>query len=231
LFPTGLYPRGLFAPRLFPRPGVSVPSSSTSAFTETRLPEQLSLGAVGGPAFSTVVVSTASGAEERIALWTQGRRQWEIGYDGRSVAQASALVSFFIARAGRLRGFRFKDWSDYSSKVASVETKHTTAQLTTTTFQLQKLYVSGTVTYTRTITKPVTDTTKLFHPGTGAEITTGWTVDTTTGICTFTSAPGYIPTATFQFDVPVRFDDDQMRMRQDSTRVRSWSVPIVEVNI
>ena len=40
----------------------------------------------------------------------------------------------------------------------------------------------------------------------------GWTVDTTTGVVTFTAAPagGVIVRAGFEFDVPVRFDTDKL---------------------
>ena len=136
-----------------------------------------------------------------------------------------------MARQGRYRGFRFKDWADYSSAIGDVQTRHATAAVTATTFQLQKLYTSGVVTYTRKISKPVASTVHLYHPDTGIEIAPAgtWSVDTTTGVCTFLSAPGYVPNATFEFDVPVRFDTDEMQMKQDATSVRSWSVPIVEL--
>ncbi|OGF05213.1 MAG: hypothetical protein A2W00_04505 [Candidatus Eisenbacteria bacterium RBG_16_71_46] len=274
--------------------------------------------------YSTVVIVTGSGAEQRVAQWAEGRRRWEIQYDDRSRAQADVLAAFFIARQGRLRGFRFKDWADYSSKIGDVETKHATAQITTTTFQLQKVYTSGAITHTREINKPVAGTVQLYHPGTGVEVlpsytvtlgaqasghfhltfnsqTTGeiaynasaatvqtaltglssvgsgnatvtgsaggpytitfvgdlrnttlaltadfsaletpgnaslsavaWSLASATGVCTFAAAPGYVPTATFEFDVPVRFDTDQMQMKQDAVTVRSWSVPIVELRV
>jgi len=197
------------------------------AFDEVRMPEDVAEGAEGGPQFSTVVIRTDSGAEQRIAQWSQGLRRWRVGHDLRTPAQRNALVAFFAARGGRARGFRFKDWSDYA-----VTTPAATGALTAATFQLQKAYTSGGVTHTRTITKPVSGTTRLWNPSTGAEISGGGTVDTTTGIVTFAVAPGFTPNATFEFDVPDRFDTDTMAGRQAAPGVWSWSgVPIVEVRV
>ena len=66
----------------------------------------------------------------------------------------------------------------------------------------------------------------------GAELMSGWSVDATTGIVTFDSAPGAgAPvTAGFQFDVPVRFDTDQLDVTLDLERLGSiTSIPLVEI--
>lgn len=60
----------------------------------------------------------------------------------------------------------------------------------------------------------------------------GWSVDTTTDLATFTNAPasGSAITAGFEFDVPVRFDTDQLDVTHDIERLRSiTSVPLIEV--
>lgn len=211
------------------------------AFDEVRLDDALARGARGGPLFSNIVIVTASGAEQRVAQWSQGRRHWTVPLQDKTVTEADALVAFFVARQGRLRGFRFKDWSDYSSKVAGVETKHNLRQLTSTTWQLVKRYTSGSVTHVRDIKKPAGDTltdtaatqansTVSIYNGSN-EITNGWTVNLTTGVVTFDPAPGYTPSATFQFDVPVRFDSDRMELTLEDTRVRSWEIDVVEVRV
>ncbi len=62
-----------------------------------------------------------------------------------------------------------------------------------------------------------------------------YTVDSTTGIITKTS--GSAPTAwTGEFDVPCRFDTDQMQMesitRAGGNLLTSWkSIPIVEIRL
>ena len=197
------------------------------AFDEVQFPVAISLGAEGGPQFSTIVITTDSGDEQRIAQWSQARRRWNVAHALKTPAQRDELIAFFVARQGRARGFRFKDWADYQ-----VATATATAVLTTTTFQLQKIYPSGAVTHTRTIAKPVSGTVRLWHPSTGVEITTGWSVATATGIVTFGSPPGYTPNATCDFDVPVRFDTDALAWRQDDPNVGAWeSIPIVEVRV
>jgi uncharacterized protein (TIGR02217 family) len=60
----------------------------------------------------------------------------------------------------------------------------------------------------------------------------GWSVDVTTGIVTFTSAPasGVAVTAGFEFDVPVRFDTDTLDVTLDIERLGSiTSIPLLEV--
>jgi uncharacterized protein (TIGR02217 family) len=212
-----------------------------ASFVELEFPRNIDRGPSGGPSFLTTVVVTASGAEQRIAAWTAPRYAWQVGHSLRTPAQYQELLAFFIARRGRLEGFRFWDWSDHSSEVAGVETLHLTASLTATTFQLQKGYASGAGTVYRTITKPVGDTltdtaatddnsTVRIYNAADVEVTSGWTVDLTTGIVTFAAAPGYTPKATFQFHIPVRFDTDQMAASIDEVTYRTWSgVPLTEV--
>jgi uncharacterized protein (TIGR02217 family) len=198
-----------------------------AAFDEVLFPVDISKGAVGGPSFSTIVIVTGSGAEQRTAQWRGGRRKWNVGQSLKSSDQASDLIAFWVARQGKARGFRFRDWTDFYVDDGD---PHATSSIDTTHFQLQKVYTSGLVTQARKITKPVSGTVRVWNPGTGLEVTSGWTVDTTTGILTFSLAPGYIPEASFEFDVPARFDTDEMSMSYDDVDVRSWdSIPIVEL--
>ena len=60
----------------------------------------------------------------------------------------------------------------------------------------------------------------------------GWTVDTTTGVVTFTIAPGngVVVRAGFEFDVPVRFDADVLDVTLDIERLGSiTSIPLLEI--
>jgi uncharacterized protein (TIGR02217 family) len=82
----------------------------------------------------------------------------------------------------------------------------------------------------RTIAKPVAGTAKVYLDGTLQA--SGWSVDTTTGLVTFSLPPalGVEVTADFEFDVPVRFDTDHMAVTIDSYRLHSWhQIPIVEL--
>src|ERR1700749_4811563 len=107
------------------------------SFCEVQFPPNISRGATGGPGFSTIVVTTASGHEQRIAQWSQGRREWDVTHALRSNAQRDELIAFFVARRGSFEGFRFKDWSDFRILPANTED---TELLTSTTFQLIKRY-------------------------------------------------------------------------------------------
>ena len=100
------------------------------------------------------------------------------------------------------------------------------------TFQLVKNYVSGGVTESRIIAKPVADFVKIYRNGVLA--TSGVSTDTTTGLVTFTTAPAntVIVTADFEFDVPVCFDTDQMDVTIETYNLGNWGqVPIVELRL
>src|ERR1700722_16006270 len=85
------------------------------AFDEIDIPLHVSFGSSGGPAFSTEVVVIDSGYERRNQNWSQARRSYDAKTGVRSAADVGTLLSFFLARAGRARGYRLKDWSDYTS--------------------------------------------------------------------------------------------------------------------
>ncbi len=205
------------------------------AFHEVRFPDDISRGARGGPERRTQIVELASGDVERNASWANSRRRYDVAYGIRRADDLAVVVAFFEARNGRLYGFRFKDWADWKSCLPS-QTPDTTDQPigtgdgTTTAFQLVKRYASGSQTWTRTITKPVASTVKVAIDGT--EQTSGWSVDTTTGIVSFTTAPaaGAAITAGFEFDVPVRFDTDTLDVTLDIERLGSiTSIPLLEI--
>jgi uncharacterized protein (TIGR02217 family) len=66
----------------------------------------------------------------------------------------------------------------------------------------------------------------------GVEQLSGSSVDVTTGIITFTTAPAasVAITADFEFDVPVRFDTDHMAVTIESFHLHRWQqIPIVEL--
>ena len=205
------------------------------AFHEIRFPDNISRGARGGPERRTQVVELASGDEERNASWVNSRRRYDVAYGIRRSDDLAAVVAFFEARNARLFGFRYKDWADYKSNLPSQAITPTDQQIGTgtgslKTFQLAKRYTSGAQTWVRTIAKPVTVTVRVAL-GTVEQIS-GWTLDTTTGVVTFTSAPsnGVIVRAGFEFDVPVRFDTDLLDVTLDIERLGSiTSIPLLEI--
>ena len=205
------------------------------AFHEVRFPDDISRGARGGPERRTQIVELASGDEERNASWANSRRRYDVAYGIRRADDLAAVVAFFEARNGRLHGFRFKDWADHKSGLPSAPPGPTdqaigTGDGITTAFQLVKRYASGSQTWVRAITKPVAGTVRIALDG--AEQLGGWSVDTTTGVVTFATAPaeGVAITAGFAFDVPVRFDTDALDVTLDLERLGSiTSIPLLEL--
>ena len=205
------------------------------AFHEIRFPDNISRGARGGPERRTQVVELASGDEERNASWANSRRRYDVAYGIRRSDDLAAVVAFFEARNARLYGFRYKDWADYKSSLPSQAITPTDQQIgigtgILTAFQLSKRYTSGAQSWTRTIVKPVAGTARVAL-GTVEQLT-GWTLDVTTGVVTFTTAPsnGVIIRAGFEFDVPVRFDPDMLDVTLDIERLGSiTSIPLLEI--
>ena len=205
------------------------------AFHEVRFPDNISRGARGGPERRTQIVELASGDEERNASWADSRRRYDVAYGIRRADDLALVVAFFEARNGRLHGFRYKDWADYKSALPSQAISPTDQQIGTgtgslQTFQLSKRYTSGAQTWVRTIAKPVAGTVRVALGM--VEQMSGWTVDTTTGLITFTTAPAnsVIVRAGFEFDVPVRFDSDTLDVTLDLERLGSiTSIPLLEI--
>jgi uncharacterized protein (TIGR02217 family) len=205
------------------------------AFHDVRFPDNISRGARGGPERRTQIVELASGDEERNASWANSRRRYDVAYGIRRSDDLASVVAFFEARNGRLHGFRYKDWADYKSGLPSQPITPTDQQIGTgngslKTFQLAKRYISGAQSWTRTIAKPVAGTVRIALGM--VEQMSGWTVDATTGVVTFTTAPGngVIVRAGFEFDVPVRFDTDVLDVTLDIERLGSiTSIPLLEI--
>lgn len=198
------------------------------AFIETRFPTDISHGSSGGPEFSTDIVETHGGHEQRNSNWASARARFNVAHGVKTQAQLDALIAFFRARKGRADGFRFKDWTDYAATAQAIGT----GDGAQTQFQLVKTYASGGVTHTRTVTKPVSGTVAVYLNGVAQA--SGWSVSTATGIVTFSSAPanGVAVTASFEFDLPARFDTDRLSATLDGYGAHSWrDIPIVEVRV
>jgi uncharacterized protein (TIGR02217 family) len=143
-----------------------------------RFPDQISRGMQGGPQYSTVVVVTGGGSEQRVGLWALPRYRWEVNNTPKSPSEMNEIIAFFHARQGRQRAFLFKDWGDFTA---------TDQALTVTggpTVQLAKNYVSGSQTLIRPIYKPTA--TPAVTLKRNASPFLAFSVDTTTGLVTFT---------------------------------------------
>lgn len=199
------------------------------AFVETRFPTDIAYGSAGGPEYSTDVVIMQSGYEQRNSNWSQARVRYNVAYGIKTQTQLDTLIAFFRARKGRADGFRFKDWTDYKVTGQLIGTGNGSL----TSFQLVKTYASGAISETRIINKPVSGTLKIYLGGV-LQSGSAYSVNTTTGVITFTTAPGssVAVTADFEFDIPARFDTDRLSATLESYGANSVDeIPVVEIRV
>jgi uncharacterized protein (TIGR02217 family) len=206
------------------------------AFHEIRFPTAIAFHSTGGPERKTEIVTLGSGYEERNGVWANSRRRYDVGYGIKTLDDIHAVIAFFEARAGRLYGFRFKDFADCKSCAPGIAPSPQdqilgTGDGTSKTFALKKTYVSGPANSVRAIVKPVAGSVRA---SVGGVETSAFAVDTTTGVVTFTTAPanGAAVTAGFEFDVPVRFDTDSLSINLAGFRAGDIpSIPLVEIRV
>jgi uncharacterized protein (TIGR02217 family) len=202
------------------------------AFHDTRLPDDIERGAVGGPMFKTTVLELESGFEQRNIDWSQVRGEWDISYgvlameDNLQGVYIHQVRDFFYARNGKAHSFRFKDWSDF--EIGDPGDPAADNQIiglgddATSAFQVFKRYGSGGYNYDRTITKLVAGTYFVYLDGALQTEATHYTVDLATGVVTFVTPPAstggtgpggeQVVSIATEFDLQVRFDVDHLQM-------------------
>lgn len=176
-------------------------------FLDIAFPPFVARGASGGPTFATNIVTLASGAEQRNVLWANARGRWNISTGIRTRAQMLEVIAFFHVVKGRAFSFRFRDWNDFQA------TEMVMQEITPTVWQLVKRYNVGGFEHVRTITKPVAGSVTIKI---GGAAVVPADIDHQSGRISFTSAPDTAPTATFEFDVPVRFDTDSLPVQANA---------------
>jgi uncharacterized protein (TIGR02217 family) len=209
-----------------------------AAFHDVRFPFELGFGAAGGPAFSTQVVVTGSGAEQRNAQWSDARQEYDAGLGLRSEADLQLLLAFFRARRGQAHGFRFLDPLDSSSAVAGDNPAPTdqhigTGDGVTTRFALIKAYGDAGLVddppQNRRITRPWENSVLVAVDG--VALASGWALSPG-GVIDFATPPavGAVITAGYRFDVPVRFATDRIEVSIAGWRAGELpSVPLIEI--
>lgn len=208
-------------------------------FDEVRFPETVSWGVVGGPNFSTTVLASALGYESRNRNWAQPRCEFDCAQNIHTQEELDVLLAFFYARMGPARGFRFKDWMDYKHDMRLTGAARQSLYPAVGTgsllvFQLVKTYADSAGSQRRVITKPVQDTIKIYVNNVLRTETTHYTIDYATGVVTFTggNAPpnGQAVQWEGEFDIPVRFEGDDMPVRIDDFRHTNWGgIKVVEI--
>lgn len=200
------------------------------AFYATKIPPAAAFGFQGGPVFSTNIKNLANGREKRNADWLQCRHQYSCPFQNITNDNYLLIKAVHLAMRGKLHTFLFTDPADNQAS----NDRFGTGDGTTTVFQLSKIAdAGGGATYTRIITKPNTLIGVTIRVN---GVVTAASVDGTTGLITFSSAPANasILTWTGSFDVQVRFDNDNLPFsindKSGSTFVQNGSVDLIETN-
>ena len=171
------------------------------------LPEWIAYGATGGPEWGTALFAAPGGWEQRAQLFAQVRGRWDVSFINVSKEQATTLVDFFRAVAwGKAGSFCFTDWRDHT--FANVIG---TGDGTTSTFQLVKVYTSGSLSYQRPLTRPIVSRLVVTINGV---LTAAYTVSDTGGMLAFDAPPpsGAVIHASGDFEVLVRLETDSLQI-------------------
>jgi len=173
-----------------------------SDFIEERLLVKVAFGTAIGPTYSTREKTLMNAKTRRNQGWDYPKYRGIVRFQNLREEQHQLVINAFHACGGRAVGFRVKDFSDFSGTCVLTASATGSPQ----SVQLFKTYTFGSVTRTRLIRKPVSGTVSL----TATTPPTDVSVDTATGIVTFTGTVGQTVTATYQFDVPMRFEQDEL---------------------
>jgi uncharacterized protein (TIGR02217 family) len=200
------------------------------SFDDVLFPLAIGREASVEPGFSTAIVETASGAEQRNADWADARMRFDAGPGVRREAELGELIAFFRARRGAAKAFRFRDPYDDSSNGMSGAPGEADQLIgigngVRTDFALVKDYEGQ----ERRITRPVAGSVRISVGG--VERLGGWTL-ADKGVVSFAVAPGVGAEvrAGFRFDVPVRFEEDRLQVsRATYLAGEVASVKLVEV--
>lgn len=209
-----------------------------------RFPIDLNYGSMGGPVFKTDIVVYGDGSEYRNSLWSTPRNRYDVRYAVRSRSDLLNVYQFFMALKGSANGFRIRDLFDFTSAFDG-KSAHAADDVTIgvgdgveVDFQLFKRYSKGSTFSDKQILKPVTGTVLIEVNGAPLVEGVGFTVDTGTGLVSLTVAAGagQLVTAGFEFDIPVRFESDDLSHVQlllytenGSDLASLESIPLIEV--
>jgi uncharacterized protein (TIGR02217 family) len=205
--------------------------TEVTPFADVDFPIAIGSEASAAPSFSTNVVTSASGHEQRNVNWQQARLRFDAGPGVRSDAELGELLAFFRARRGSAVAFRFRDPFDHSSNGMTGTPTVADQWLgvgdgTETRFSLVKAYGDG---ERRRITRPVAGTVRVAADG--EELESGWSLDVL-GVVQFDAPPdvGAEVRAGFLFDTPVRFAEDRLDINRASFLAgEAPSVPLIEI--
>lgn len=186
-----------------------------SEFLDERLPIDIRMGASHSDDYAVNIVQTAGGAEYRNLVHSYPMRRWTINFTLLRDDLAARVLALYHRAYGKFAGFRIRDFDDYNSSSSGrgniTMLDQTLTRISSGIYQLRKEYGIGATPLgvgrpARIVYKPVSGT--VIAAKNGVSISSGLSVDTTTGLVTISPAPtlGDAITAGFEFDIPARFD-------------------------
>ncbi len=202
-----------------------------------RLPPGIERGSGFGPTYRNVIQEAIAGNEQRFAQWTKCRGVGDLSYglqhSDDPVGDFRAILAIFHAHTGSLLPFRFRDWGDYiaTDEVFGTGDGSTTSFQLTMTYDPSQILLSTPGTqFVRDITLPNASPT-IKVAGVTKTVVTDYNISSS-GVVVFTSAPAAAASLTWTgtFDIPVRFDTDQLSVILNESDLASIrSIPIKEV--
>ncbi|MFH0825294.1 MAG: DUF2460 domain-containing protein [Pseudomonadota bacterium] len=203
------------------------------SFLETpAFPLGIAKNSVGGAVYSNERVITGSGARFTNIRWDSPDFEIDVATGIRSVEDLYSLQSFHHA-VKAAHGFRFlfigewKSCSPIGTPAATDQVLVADAVAGQTEIQLIKTWASGAMSTVMNITKPHTGS--LLLKKNNDILTTGFSLDTTTGIITMTTplSAHDVISAGYTFDLPMQFAEDNLPRNFSAYRFGDVSVKLV----
>ena len=194
-------------------------SAFTPVFLEQQFPIQATIP------FQKSIMLTQSAAEGSTGIKQYfrqypylGVRKFTFGINSLDIATSQTVILMLLMFG--TKGFRFRDWDDYSGTSELIGTGDNVQ----TTFQIRKKYQTEGYYIYKTITKPITNTVKVYFDD--VEQVSGFTINYATGIISFTPAPsdGVDITVDFQYDLPVKWLDIELQITSNSFQERNFDL-------
>jgi uncharacterized protein (TIGR02217 family) len=209
-----------------------------AAFLEERFPVDVRLGMSYADDYTVLITQTAGGAEYRQLVQPFPVRSFHVNFTTDQADLWARVLALYHRAYGKFAGFRVKcldDFSTHNLTGTPTPVDEVLANSATGIYQLRNFYgTNGTalagVGYPwRNLYKPVAGT--VVAAKNGVTISSGLTVDTTTGLITISPAPLISDTITAgcQFDIPCRFNS-QIEVTSIDVAIRDCgSIDIIEL--
>lgn len=192
------------------------------AYIDAYIEQCAGFGWQGGPEFKTRIVEMKSGRERRNAGIANARHSFTVPFNNIPQENYYLIKQMHLVCRGMLHAFKFRDELDYTA----TDEVFGTGDGTETVFQLRKISTIDNVSYIRD--------TFVIQPGSEILVngsTATHTVDLDRGLVTFAAPPanGAALSGTWEFDLWVRFNQDDLPFSIDNRNAINGSVSLTEL--